>query len=1009
MGLDLFHSRFSLFFVMFAVVISEHRLWGFRFQPCLLSDDKGDRLSFTRWESSDLSLTDLSDVERKIVSLCDKYSEQFVMRLFVKEKMTVSEFQAKFLKNKGAYPQILPFIEKNNYAIADLLRQSDVPVFLREKNYTSVYASDRVEVLRQFVRPLPSFCLSSEKMTYSLKLYSESRVTPIQIRNRSIIALSTDPCCIVLGKHLCVFESMNYKRMIPFLEKDGIDVQLRTLPSYMKSFVLPTLENEDVEAIGFRVEHRHISPQPVLTLVEDLSLRPALNLSYDYDGEVCMVETNKKRYVTMSDADGYCFTVFERDLNKEKYYQNFLEELGLCRINNYFYVRDYRQQAEERGSLSDTIDFLASHKSDLSLFSLRQKMDMPQYIMEHPSIRFEVQENGNRDWFDIYAMVYVGNESFPFVLLREHILDGIEEFHLPSGRVFIIPQAWFAQYRDLFLFSECSEAENGPLSLRKCYVGMLDAATSEPVRRFRGLLEQKIEVPSTLKAVLRDYQQLGYSWLFGLYQNGFGGCLADDMGLGKTIQFLAFFLKVYERTIVSKTDTEVPDAAEMSAWPYESSQPSLFDQPLFELPAIKQCVESTKPKKTASLVVLPTSLLFNWENEKNKFAPSLRHLMYVGDRRVSARMAHRTFDHYDLVFTTYGILRRDIETLKQYPFECVVMDESQNAKNVSSQTYKALMALKANHYYCMSGTPIENSLEDLWAQMNLANRGLLGGLESFKKNYVHPIVKRGNEDRVEKLKTLIKPFLLRRTKEEVAKDLPPIVEQLVYCEMSDAHKDIYDQEKSMVRNALMSMIFESGIQNNSILALSSLTRLRQLANHPKLLFEDSEVESEKMVEVVRRIVDLKSEGHKVLVFSSFVRHLELLQTYLDKEGVCYTKLTGATQNRESEVRSFQRNDDVTCFLISLKAGGVGLNLVAADYVFVLDPWWNPAAEMQAIDRAHRIGQDKTVFVYRFLMKDTVEEKIRNLQSEKLQLSDMFVNSNNPFSDIDPETLEQLFS
>lgn len=995
---------------MFAVVISEHRLWGYRFQPALLSKEGAERLSCVQLGGANFPTEDLSEVERKIVSLCEKYEERFVMRLFVKERMTVSEFQVKYLKKSSSYPQILPFIEKNNYTIADIMRQNDIPLYLREKNYTTVYLSDRIEVLSQYAVPTPSFQLTSEKMTYSLKVFIGEERQPVRLKNKNIIALSSEPCCLLVGHKLMLFQTMGYKRLIPFLEKDGIDVQLRTLRSYMKSFVLPTLEKEDIVADGFTVVHRIVSPKPILTLVEDLSLRPALSLSFDYDGVASDMDANKCRYVSLNESDGYSFSVFQRDLEMERYYAELLKGMGLVQFNNYYYVHDIRNTEENPYALNDTIDFLVSHKSDLSQFALRQKMDLPQYVMEHPSIRFEVRENAERDWFDIYAMVYVGAESFPFVKLRDHILDGISEYTLPSGKVFVIPPAWFAQYRDLFLFVEQSEDEDAPLNLRKCYVGMLDAATSEPVRRFRGLLEQKIEVPNTLKAQLRDYQQVGYSWLVGLYENGFGGCLADDMGLGKTLQFLAFFLKIYEKECAEVLDTESDSSVvEAQAWPYQSSQPSLFDQPLFELPAIKQCLKANAVKKPASLVVLPTSLLFNWVGEKQKFAPLLRHFMYVGDRRLPANRLHQAFEHYDLIFTTYGVLRRDIEALKNYPFECVVMDESQNAKSVSSQTYKALMQLNAKHFYCMSGTPIENSLEDLWAQMNLANRGLLGKLESFKKNYVNPIVKHGNEDRTEKLKTIIKPFLLRRTKSEVAKDLPPVVEQLVYCEMNEAHKELYDKEKSMVRNALMSKIFESGINHNSILALSSLTRLRQLANHPRLLFEESEIASEKMDEVMRRILNLKGEGHKVLIFSSFVRHLELLQDELDRSNVRYAKLTGATQQREVEVRRFQEGSDVTCFLISLKAGGVGLNLVAADYVFVLDPWWNPAAEMQAIDRAHRIGQDKTVFVYRFLTKETVEEKIRLLQSSKLELSDMFVNNNNPFAEIDQETLVQLFS
>lgn len=1009
MGLEpIGFQPFLSFLVMFAVVISEHRLWGYRFQPCILSDDaQSETLSCLRLGGDDFPVDGLSDRAVKIVRLCVKYSEQFVMRIFVKGKMSVSEFQNKFLLNKNAYPQILPFIEKNNYAVAELLLGSDIPVYLREKNFSGVYKSDRVTVLPSLSRPVPSFDLGTDKLTYTLKVFSGMEEVHFRTVRKKNIVLSSEPCCLVCGKQLCLFESMNYKRLLPFMDKEGVDVQLRTVPSYMKSFVLSTLEREDVEAHGFVVEHRNIVPRPVLSLTEDLSLRAALSLSFDYDGSAFRLDSPKKRFVSMSGSEDFKFSVFERDEALEEHYASILTGLGLSLVNSCYYVSE-PNVLDRSSSLYETVNFLIKYKRELSDFKLVQKLDVPEFVLEAPSLVFDVTDGDSHDWFDIHAVVRAGSESFPFACLRQNIIDGEREYRLPSGKVFVIPEAWFAQYADFFLFAEVRDSEPEILNLRKCYVGMLESNVQEPVRRFRGLLEKKLDVPANLNAQLRDYQHVGYSWIVGLYENGFGGCLADDMGLGKTLQFLAFFLKVYssESPGVSPLPATTPLA---SPWPYESAQPSLFDQPLYEVPPAAKRVGEHSKRKPASLVVLPTSLLFNWVNEKNRFAPSLSHLMYVGGKRVSSDALCRTFDRYNLVFTTYGLLRRDIESLKNYRFECVVMDESQYVKNASSLAYKAAMKLQAGHFFCMSGTPIENSLEDLWAQMNMANHGLLGSVESFRKAYVTPIVKHGNEERTDKLKMLIKPFLLRRTKEEVAKDLPPVVEQVVYCDLNEDHKELYEREKSMVRNSLMEKISESGISKNSIFALSSLTRLRELSNHPKLVFEDSLVESEKMGEVVRRILNLKEEGHKVLVFSSFVRHLELLQERLDGEDVKYAKLTGETQHRELEVAKFQNDSSVVCFLISLKAGGVGLNLMAADYVFILDPWWNPAAEMQAVDRAHRIGQEKTVFVYRFLSKDTVEEKIRVMQSEKSQLSDMFVNSNNPFADVDLETINQLFS
>lgn len=990
---------------MFAVVISEHRLWGYRFQPCLLQDDEqADTLQCLRLGGEDFPLDGLSDREIKIIRLCEKYQEQYVMRIFVKEKLSVTEFQSKYLSNKEHYPQILPFIEKNNWAVADLLRGSDIPVYLREKNFSGVYRSDRVEVLPDMARPVPSFDLCAEKLTYTLKVFSGETEILFRQSKRNMVVLSSEPCCFVCGKRLCLFDTMHYKRILPFMEKVGVDVQARTVSSYMKSFVLPTIEKEEVQAHGFVVEHRDVKPRPVLTLEPDLSLHIALRLSFDYEGIVCEPNFVKRRFVSLSEEEGYRFSVFDRDMATEEHYASVLSDLGFRLNNGHYYVPG---EMREGTWLCDTIDFIVGHKFELSDFTINQKLGKPEIVLSSPKLDFQVSYDGEHDWFDIHSLVHVGDESFPFACLRRNIIDGNREYVMRSGKIFIIPEAWFAQYKDMFLFVDVDGSDEQHLRLGKCHVGVLEDEESSSVRNFRGLMEKSVDVPVGLKASLRDYQQIGYSWLVGLYENGFGGCLADDMGLGKTLQMLAFFLNVYAREPEEPTSAETkPDTF---VWPYESAQPSLFDQPVIQQSMPVRTNVRRKEGKPASLVVMPASLIFNWVNEKNRFAPSLRHLLYAGDKRVSAAASVSTFNRYDLIFTTYGLLRNDVEILKKYHFECVVLEESQYVKNASSMAYKAIMELDAAHFFCMSGTPIENSLEDLWSQMNLANRGVLGSMESFRKIYVNPIVKHGSEERAEKVKRFIKPFLLRRTKEAVAADLPPVVEQLVYCGMDERHREIYDREKSMVRNELMSAISATGLNRNSILALSSLTRLRELSNHPRLLFDDSDVESEKMNEVTRRIRNLMEEGHKVLVFSSFVRLLELLRERLDAEDVPYVKLTGETRRREDVVSKFQNDPSVVCFLISLKAGGVGLNLMAADYVFILDPWWNPAAEMQAVDRAHRIGQDKTVFVYRFLTKDTVEEKIHDMQTEKQQLSDMFVNSNNPFADVDLDTLERLFS
>jgi SNF2 family DNA or RNA helicase len=311
----------------------------------------------------------------------------------------------------------------------------------------------------------------------------------------------------------------------------------------------------------------------------------------------------------------------------------------------------------------------------------------------------------------------------------------------------------------------------------------------------------------------------------------------------------------------------------------------------------------------------------------------------------------------------------------------------------------------------LTGTPIENSLTDLWSQINFVNPGLLGTLGSFRRRFVQPIEKKRDEDREEKLKELINPFVLRRTKEEVARELPPVYEQVRYCNMTEEQRRVYDEEKSLARNALLEKLEEVGMEKSTIMVLRALTRLRQIANHPALLEEFQGLDSGKFNEVYRDLESVIAEGHKVLIFSSFVKHLELFRGRLEREGIPFAYLTGShsMDQRKSAVHEFQRKKSCSLFLISLKAGGVGLNLTAADYVFILDPWWNPAAEMQALHRAHRIGQDKNVFVYRFITNETIEEKIQHLQQRKKELSETMIPSNNPLKDLSEKELVKLFS
>jgi len=400
------------------------------------------------------------------------------------------------------------------------------------------------------------------------------------------------------------------------------------------------------------------------------------------------------------------------------------------------------------------------------------------------------------------------------------------------------------------------------------------------------------------------------------------------------------------------------------------------------LAMLQQRAESGAAQGAASLLALPTSLVYNWLNEAQKFTPALRLLVYTGTYRTKDVAQ---FTDYDVVLTSYGIVRLDAELLADYRFDYVILDESQAIKNPSSTTSQAVRQLRSKHRLILTGTPVENSTMDLWSQMSFINPGLLGTQAFFRKEFLKPIEQHRDEVRMRRLHALIKPFILRRHKEQVAKELPAKTEQLSYCDMTPEQAQAYEETKSFYRNKILQNLDEHGPTSTQFLLLQGLTRLRQMANHPHLADSTYTHESGKLREVLRMVRNVVAEGHKVLVFSQFVQHLALVRAALDERQLPYAYLDGNTRDRAAEVARFQETDALQIFLISLKAGGVGLNLTAADYVFLLDPWWNPAVEAQAVDRAHRIGQQRPVFVYKFITQHTVEEKILALQQRKLNL------------------------
>jgi SNF2 family DNA or RNA helicase len=440
----------------------------------------------------------------------------------------------------------------------------------------------------------------------------------------------------------------------------------------------------------------------------------------------------------------------------------------------------------------------------------------------------------------------------------------------------------------------------------------------------------------------------------------FGGCLADDMGLGKTVQTLAVLQH-----------------------------------------------EAEQNPGTTSLLIMPTSLVYNWQMEARRFTPKLKVLIYSGTARIKDP---KYFSKFDLIITSYGITRLDAENVfSKYHFNYVILDESQAIKNPGSIISKSVRLLNSRRKLILTGTPIENSTLDLWSQLSFVNPGLLGNKSFFKSEYQIPIEKRQDVGKTIRLNTLIKPFILRRDKSQVAKDLPKKTVSVKYCTLSASQREYYDKEKNFYRNKILDSIERDGLNKSQMILLQGLTRLRQIANHPAMVDAEYEGDSGKLEDIIYMIHNALGKDHNILIFSQFVKHLKIISNHLTEEKIPFAYLDGSVKNRQAEVEKFQNNKNISIFLISLKAGGLGLNLTKADYVFMLDPWWNPAAEAQAIDRAHRIGQKNKVFSYKFIAKDTLEEKILSLQQSKLKLaSDLITIEESFVKNLTKNDIQKLF-
>ncbi|MFP4621061.1 MAG: SNF2-related protein [Bacteroidales bacterium] len=739
-----------------------------------------------------------------------------------------------------------------------------------------------------------------------------------------------------------------------FWEKRVIEIPHEQWPKIFETFIQEIQNKIPVEMYkSMEPKEKKVQPKTRIKLTETGNFLLIYPIVVYGDKELLLNETGKNLYD--SDKDG-SLTVIPRDKEYEQNIRDFIVDLhpGFSPFTEQEY---YFLHVDEVMKKMWFFDFFEKCKEKgIEVYGIKDLKKI-RYNPNRPSTSFSVKSG--IDWFDLDMQVNFGEQSVSLKEVRKAVMKEQHYVRLGEDNWGLLPGEWLEQWSKMLKFGK---VQDGKLKLSKLHFQLIEQlydrldndAVAREIEEKKQLLQsfdsiEEVSTPDGVQAELRNYQQAGLNWLVFLLRFKWGGILADDMGLGKTLQMLSLFR-------------------------YLQSQ--------------------NKSKRQQFLVVAPTTLLFNWENEILKFTPGMKYLVHWGQQRTKDRS---TWKDYDIILTTYGTLTRDIEWMKDFEFTVAVLDESQAIKNPSSLRFKAVNLINATYRFTLTGTPIENNTMELYAQMQFVNPGLLGSQNFFKKEYAIPIDKNGNKEKTRELQQLIKPFLLRRTKEKVAKELPPKTEIPFFCEMEEEQRKVYEAFKNEYRSQVLSKIDEEGVDKAKFNVLDALTKLRQICDSPALMNteEDYGNNSVKLQEILRHVRE-KTGKHKVIIFSQFVSMLKLITRELDKEGLVYSYLDGSTHDRKQAVETFQEDNQCRIMVISLKAGGLGLNLTKADYIYLIDPWWNPAVEQQAIDRTHRIGQDKHIFAYKMICKDTVEEKILNLQERKKSLAEDLITAEQSF-------------
>ncbi|MBT2564219.1 DEAD/DEAH box helicase family protein [Pedobacter sp. ISL-68] len=918
--------------------------------------------------------------------------------------LTVELFEAETTKGgkiknpiKGINPADLLFKTNDN----DLVKfYSGITTF--QQNYNTDQSEAELEALKAVVKnpeQIPFYLQDSKQsvvvqastiaavdvhlLDVDLRLSVNQRDDYYEITGRLIIegkSYELDNLVLVhqyfvkLKDQLYLIGRLDFLRVIGFFKKQSNRLILHKTkyPEFQKVILVP-LEG------SIHVDYSYLKPATKSQIEEkgfDLENEQLIYLSESEDYILLTpvmrygnleIPVMSKKQIQAQDKLGNLFTLHRDEAAELQFIGNVLKQ------HPYFYDQEtndsyylHRKRFLEEAWFLDTFEVWRNKGIHILGFNQLKNNKLSEF-----QAKINIEVLSGTDWFETKVKVKFGKQQVALKHLHKSIRNKSKFVTLDDGTQGILPHEWIEKFAAYFSAGEVTEeAILTPkikfASINELYEdALLDGDVKNELKLYKQKFEgtdsiQEVEVPKGLTATLRHYQKDGLNWLNFLDDFNFGSCLADDMGLGKTIQVLAFILSQRE-----------------------------------------------KVKHNTNLVVVPASLIFNWKAEVEKFAPSIKvKTIYAGERTKTTD----TFDDYEIILTSYGTLLSDIRFLKDYRFNYIFLDESQLIKNPDSQRYKAVRMLQSRNKVTMTGTPIENNTFDLYGQLSFACPGLFGSKQQFADLYSTPIDQFKDSRRAEELQQKIRPFILRRTKEQVAKELPDKTEIVLYCEMGAEQREVYEANKKEIQDFILGKQ-EDELPKSSMHVLKSITTLRQICNSAALLADGkSYLQASSKIDVLMEQIESKAGKHKILVFSQFVTMLDLIKKQLENRGIKYEYLTGQTRKRAEVVTSFQQNADIPVFLISLKAGGTGLNLTEADYVYLVDPWWNPAVENQAIDRAYRIGQHKNVMAVRLICPDTIEEKIMKLQATKKDLvKDLIQTDGSLFKNLTKKELLGLLS